>query len=131
MDLTQADVLEQVLNSGLLEVTGSLSADDDTLVLELIADASVLELFTEDEKYSVMNVQTPDGQLLAVSLELADAVGVWNSGYDAQTGDLWIALVGEGGTPSSSVPEPSTFTLLVTALGFLGLCRVRCRKTAW
>jgi len=130
VDLTQADVLEQVLSGTLLDVTGSLSADDNTLVLELVADASVLELFTEDEKYSVMNVQSPDDQLLAVSLELAEAAGVWNSGYDARTGDLWIALAGEGGTSSPSVPEPSTFALLVTALGFFGLRGVRHRKTA-
>ncbi len=123
IDLTDAQIRQQVLSDEALKVTGEVAHAGEALTLKLIVDPSAFE---ELDALMTFEIMEADGlEDLEIFLDLTEAVGDWAYDYDADTNILSLS-----GNLISAVPEPSTFALLVTALGFFGLRSMKRRKTA-
>lgn len=123
IDLTNAQIRQQVLSDEALKVSGEVAHAGEALTLKLIVDQASFEELDSLMMFDIIEAEGLED--LDIFLDLTEAVGDWAYEYDEETNILSLT-----GNLVSAVPEPSTFALLVTALGFFGLRSMKRRKTA-
>ncbi|MBP3693874.1 MAG: autotransporter-associated beta strand repeat-containing protein [Thermoguttaceae bacterium] len=123
IDLTNTQLRQQVLSDEALKVNGEVAHAGEALTLKLIVDQASFEELDSLMMFDIIEAEGLED--IDIFLDLTEAIGDWAYEYDEETNILSLT-----GNLVSSVPEPSTLALLVTALGLFGLRSVRRRKTA-
>lgn len=131
LDLANEKILQQIASSDILTVTGDVEAEDE-FTLKLVADEG---LFGNLEAISYDILMADNMETLNIIIDDSEADGEWHLKYDDTSNILSLvgALAGGGGeggggAGGSDVPEPSTFVLLFSALGFFGLTYAKRRR---